>query len=572
MINKKLAKIFREIAEYLEMEDVQFKPQAYRKAAFLIENLGQSVKEIYKEGGEKALKDLSGIGESIADKIIEYIKTGEIDYYKKYKEKVPVKFDELTSVEGIGPKTVKKLWKKLDVKDLKTLEKAAKNKKIRKLEGFGEKSEENILQGIEFVKKSKGRFLLGDILPVVENIKKKLENLKEVQKVDVCGSVRRKKSTIGDIDFLVLTDDSGPVMDFFVSMDNVVKVWGKGESKSSIRTDEGFDVDLRVIPKESYGAALQYFTGSKDHNIETRKVAISKNLKLSEYGVFKKEKRITGETEEEVYNAIGLPFIEPELRTDNGEIEAAQNNELPDLIKLKDIKGDLHIHSNWNGGDNHIEEIAKAAREMGYKYIGISDHTKALKIEDGLDEEKLEEQRKEIDKLNRKLKGITILQGAETNILKDGSIDISDKALEKLDFAIAGVHSHFKMEEEEMTDRIIKAMSNPNINIISHPTGRILKKRDQYNINFDKILEFAKKTNTVLEIDSFKKRLDLKDTNIKKAKEKGVKMIINSDAHNIIHLRYMELGVFQARRGWAEKKDIINTLPVEKLTKLFKKK
>jgi len=572
MINKKLAKIFREIAEYLEMEDVQFKPQAYRKAAFLIENLDQSVKEIYKEGGEKALKDLSGIGESIADKIIEYIKTGEIDYYKKYKEKVPVKFDELTSVEGIGPKTVKKLWKKLDVKDLKTLEKAAKNKKIRKLEGFGEKSEENILQGIEFVKKSKGRFLLGDILPVVENIKKKLENLKEVQKVDVCGSVRRKKSTIGDIDFLVLTDDSGPVMDFFVSMDNVVKVWGKGESKSSIRTDEGFDVDLRVIPKESYGAALQYFTGSKDHNIETRKVAISKNLKLSEYGVFKKEKRITGETEEEVYNAIGLPFIEPELRTDNGEIEAAQNNELPDLIKLKDIKGDLHIHSNWNGGDNHIEEIAKAAREMGYKYIGISDHTKALKIEDGLDEEKLEEQRKEIDKLNRKLKGITILQGAETNILKDGSIDISDKALEKLDFAIAGVHSYFKMEEEEMTDRIIKAMSNPNINIISHPTGRILKKRDQYNINFDKILEFAKKTNTVLEIDSFKKRLDLKDTNIKKAKEKGVKMIINSDAHNIIHLRYMELGVFQARRGWAEKKDIINTLPVEKLTKLFKKK
>jgi len=570
MINKKIAKIFKEIAEYLEMEDVQFKPQAYRKAAFLIDNLDQNLNEIYQEGGEKALKGLSGIGESIADKIIEYIKTGKIEYYEKYKKKVPIEFDELTSVEGIGPKTVKKLWKELDIKDLESLEKAAKDKKIRELDGFGEKSEKNILEGIEFVKSSKGRFLLGDILPVVEEIKEKLKNLEQVKKVDVCGSVRRKKATIGDIDFLVLTDNPEPVMEFFVSMPNVVKVWGKGKTKSSIRTEQDFDIDLRVIPKKSYGAALQYFTGSKDHNIKTRKIAINKRLKLSEYGVFKKEKRIAGKTEKEVYNAIGLPFIEPELRTDSGEIKAAKEDKLPKLVKLEDIKGDLHLHSNWNGGDNSIEEIAKAAKELGYNYIGISDHTKTLKIENGLNEKQLEEQRKEIKKLNKKLKGITILQGAETNILKDGSIDIKDNALKKLDYAIAGIHSHFKMREKEMTERIIKAMSNPNINIISHPTGRILKRRDQYKIDLDKLFKFAKKTNTVLEIDSFKKRLDLKDVNIRKAKEAGVKMVIDSDAHNIIHLKYMELGVFQARRGWAEKKDIVNTLSLKKLVKLFK--
>jgi len=570
MINKKIAKIFKEIAEYLEMEDVQFKPQAYRKAAFLIDNLDQNLNEIYQEGGEKALKGLSGIGESIADKIIEYIKTGKIEYYEKYKKKVPIEFDELTSVEGIGPKTVKKLWKELDIKDLESLEKAAKDKKIRELDGFGEKSEKNILEGIEFVKSSKGRFLLGDILPVVEEVKEKLKNLEQVKKVDVCGSVRRKKATIGDIDFLVLTDNPEPVMEFFVSMPNVVKVWGKGKTKSSIRTEQDFDIDLRVIPKKSYGAALQYFTGSKDHNIKTRKIAINKGLKLSEYGVFKKEKRIAGKTEKEVYNAIGLPFIEPELRTDSGEIKAAKEDKLPKLVKLEDIKGDLHLHSNWNGGDNSIEEIAKAAKELGYNYIGISDHTKTLKIENGLNEKQLEEQRKEIKKLNKKLKGITILQGAETNILKDGSIDIKDNALKKLDYAIAGIHSHFKMREKEMTERIIKAMSNPNINIISHPTGRILKRRDQYKIDLDKLFKFAKKTNTVLEIDSFKKRLDLKDVNIRKAKEAGVKMVIDSDAHNIIHLKYMELGVFQARRGWAEKKDIVNTLSLKKLVKLFK--
>jgi len=570
MINKKIAKIFKEIAEYLEMEDVQFKPQAYRKAAFLIDNLDQNLNEIYQEGGEKALKGLSGIGESIADKIIEYIKTGKIEYYEKYKKKVPIEFDELTSVEGIGPKTVKKLWKELDIKDLESLEKAAKDKKIRELDGFGEKSEKNILEGIEFVKSSKGRFLLGDILPVVEEIKEKLKNLEQVKKVDVCGSVRRKKATIGDIDFLVLTDNPEPVMEFFVSMPNVVKVWGKGKTKSSIRTEQDFDIDLRVIPKKSYGAALQYFTGSKDHNIKTRKIAINKGLKLSEYGVFKKEKRIAGKTEKEVYNAIGLPFIEPELRTDSGEIKAAKEDKLPKLVKLEDIKGDLHLHSNWNGGDNSIEEIAKAAKELGYNYIGISDHTKTLKIENGLNEKQLEEQRKEIKKLNKKLKGITILQGAETNILKDGSIDIKDNALKKLDYAIAGIHSHFKMREKEMTERIIKAMSNSNINIISHPTGRILKRRDQYKIDLDKLFKFAKKTNTVLEIDSFKKRLDLKDVNIRKAKEAGVKMVIDSDAHNIIHLKYMELGVFQARRGWAEKKDIVNTLSLKKLVKLFK--
>ena len=574
MKNQEIANIFYEIADFLEMEGVQFKPYAYQKAAITLETLEGDVEEIYKRGGFKALKEIPGVGESIAEKIEEYLKTGKIKYWEELKKKTPVNIEELTAVEGLGPKRVKVLYQKLGIRNLKDLERAARAHKIAPLFGFDVKTEKNILEGIAFLKRSKGRFLLGEILPIVKEVYEKLKNLKEVERVDPAGSVRRMKETIGDVDFLVISKNPEKVMDFFTSLPRIVKIWGKGSTKSSIRMREGFDMDIRVVPARSYGSALQYFTGSKEHNIATRKIAMDKGLKLSEYGLFRGPKMIAGKTEEEVYKALGMQWVPPELRENQGEIEAALEGKLPKIIDYKDIKGDLHCQSKWDGGADMIEEIAQAAREIGYQYIGIADHTKFLRIEHGLDEKKLSQQRKEIDKLNFQFPisnfQFRILQGCEANILNDGSIDIKDEALKKLDYVIAGVHSSFKMEKERMTERIIKAMKNPNVDIISHPTGRILKRRNEYQIDFDKILRAAKETGTILEINSFPERLDLNDQNIRRAKEVGVKMVINTDSHHKDRLRFIEFGIAQARRGWAEKEDIINTQPLEKLLKFFK--
>jgi len=579
MKNQEIAKIFYEIANYLEMEGVAFKPYAYQKAAITLETLEEDVEEIYKRGDLEALKEIPGVGESIALKIEEYLKTGKIKYYEEFKKKTPVNLEELMAVEGMGPKKTKVLYQKLGIRNLKDLEKAARVHKIAPLFGFGEKTEKNILEGIEFVKRSKGRFLLGDILPKVKEVYQKLKSLKEVERIDAVGSIRRMKETIGDVDFLVIPHHpfgGGPekVMDFFTSLSGIVKVWGKGTTKASVRMKEGFDMDIRVLSKKSYGSALQYFTGSKEHNILLRRIAIDKGLKLSEYGLFRRSKMIAGENEKEIYEKLGMDWMPPEMRENQGEIEAALEKKLPKIIDYNDIKGDLHCHSKWDGGKNTILEIAEKAMEMGYEYLGISDHTKFLRIEHGLDEKQLAQQRKEIDRLNEKLKikneKFRILQGCEANILNDGSIDIKDEALKKLDYVIAGVHSSFKMEKARMTERIIRAMENPNVDIISHPTGRLIQKRDEYQIDFDKILRVAKKTGTTLEINSFPERLDLKDTNIRKAKEAGVKMVINTDSHHRDQMRFIEFGIAQARRGWAESRDIINTQPLEKLLKYFK--
>jgi DNA polymerase (family 10) len=572
MKNQELAKIFYEIAYFLEMEGIKFKPYAYEKAALTLEGLEKDVEEIYKKEGFEGLKKIPGIGESIAKKIEEYLKTGKIQYYEDYKKKYPINLDELMEIEGLGPKRMKVLYEKLGIKSLNDLEEAIKAHKIARLPGFGEKTEKNILEAIEFAKRSKGRFLLGEILPRVKEIYEKLKSLKEVEKIEVVGSIRRMKETIGDVDFLVISKNPGPVMDFFVSLPGVIKVWGKGTTKASVRMKEGFDMDIRVLPRNSFGAALQYFTGSKEHNIALRKIAIEKGMKLSEYGLFKGSKMIAGEFEEEIYQKLGLDWIPPELREDRGEIEAAILHKLPKLIDYKDIKGDLHVHSKWDGGKNSIEEIAEYAIKMGYEYVGIADHTKFLKIEHGLDEKRLRERNKEIDKLNQKFKGkIRILKGCEANILPDGKIDIDDECLKEQDFVIAGVHSKFKMTKEEMTERIIRAMKNPNVDIISHPTGRLIQKREEYEIDFDKILRVAKETGTILEINSYPERLDLNDINIKKAKEMGVKMVINTDAHHVDQMRFIELGIAQARRGWAEKEDIINCWSLEKMLKFLKK-
>jgi len=576
MKNQELAKIFYEIAAYLEMEGVAFKPYAYEKAALTLETLEEDIEEIYKKGGLPALEKIPGVGKSIAEKIEEYLKKGKIKYYRELKKKTPLNIEELTAVEGMGPKKVKILYQKLGIRNLKDLEKAARAHKIAPLFNFGEKTEKNILEGIAFLKRSKGRFLLGDILPVVKEVHEKLKNLKEVEEISPAGSVRRMKETIGDVDFLVISRKPQIVMDFFTSLPGVIKIWGKGQTKSSVRMRDGFDMDIRVVSKKSYGSALQYFTGSKEHNIVTRRIAMDKGLKLSEYGLFRGPKMIAGGTEEGIYKFLGMQWIPPEMRENQGEIEAAlqqaqgKPNGLPKLIGYNDIRGDLHCHSKWDGGANSIEEIAKASIEIGYQYIGISDHTKFLRIEHGLDEKKLALQRKEIDKLNQKCKNFKILQGAETNILNDGSIDIKDEVLEKLDYAIAGIHSNMKMPKDKMTERIIRAMKNPNINILSHPTGRILKRRDEYLCDFDKILRAAKEHDVVLEINSFPERLDLNDQNIRRAKTAGVKMVINTDAHHKDQLRFIEFGIAQARRGWAEKEDIINAHPLEKLLKFFK--
>ncbi len=568
--NQKLAKIFSEIADYLEMDEVAFKPYAYQKAAVILASLEKDVQKIYEKKGLKGLEKIPGVGKSIAEKIEEYLKTGKIKYYDEFKKKLPIDLEEIIKVEGVGPKKAKYLYQKLGIKNLENLEKAAKKRKIASLPGFGEKTEKNILEGIVFLKKSKGRFLLGEILPEIKEILAKLKRIKEVEQIDAAGSVRRMKETVGDVDILITAKDPEKIMDFFVKLPGITKIWMKGPTKSSVRMEQGFNVDLRVVKEKSYGSALQYFTGSREHNIVTRRIAMEKGLKLSEYGLFRGKRMIAGWSESGVYKALGLIWIEPELRENQGEIEAALKGRIPKLIGFNDIRGDLHCHSNWDGGKDSVEELAEAAQEMGYDYIGIADHTKFLKIENGLDEKRLAQRDREIDKLNsRNNSGFRTLKGCEANILNDGSIDIKDEALKKLDYVIAGVHSSFKMRKAEMTERIIRAMKNPNVDIISHPTGRILKRRDEYQIDFDKILRAAKQYKAILEINAFPQRLDLRDKNIKKAKEAGVKMAINSDSHEKSHLKFMELGIAQARRGWAEKKDIINVQPLEKLLKYF---
>jgi DNA polymerase (family 10) len=569
MKNQEIARIFYEISDYLKMDGVPFKPQAYQKAALTLETLKDDIGSIYRKGGLEELKEIPSIGENIAKKIEEILTTGKLRYYEEFKKKMPIDLGEIVRVEGMGPKKAKLLYDKLGVTNLKLLEKAARTGRIAPLAGFGEKTQKNIIEAIEFLKRSHGRFLLGEILPVADEVVGRLKTLKEVNKIDIAGSLRRMKETIGDVDILITSDNPSTIMDFFTSMPDVVKVWGKGSTKSSVRMKEGFDMDLRVIPDESYGAALQYFTGSKDHNIALRKIAIDQSLKLNEWGLFRGSKSIAARMEEDIYNALGMRWIPPEIREDRGEIEASRNGNLPDLITRKDIRGDLHVHSNWDGGADSIEDIAKAAMKMGYDYVGIADHTQFLKIERGLDEKKIRERNREIDRLNEELKRsghrFRVLKGCEANIMNDGSIDLEDDALSELDVVIAGVHSQFKMTRAAMTERICRAMENPHVDILAHPTGRILKRRDEYEIDFDQILKTAGKTGTALEINSYFERLDLNDVNILRAKKAGIRMCVNTDAHRADQLHQMTFGIAQARRGWAEKQDIINAWPVEKL-------
>ena len=579
MKNQELAKIFSQLAQYLAMRDIPFKPQAYERAGFAIESLSEDVQDIYKREGLAGLENIPGVGKGIAERIEEYLKTGHIKDYEKERRHMPVDLDELASVEGIGPKAIAELYKRLKVKNLKDLKQAAQAGKIRKLPRFGLKTEQNILQGIELAKRSSGRWLLGSIFPYVEEYVALLKNSSFAREVVPAGSFRRMRETVGDIDILATSKKPQKLIDFFIANVKYKKLWGKGSTKVSLRTEYGFDIDLRVLPEETFGAGLQYFTGSKEHNVKLRTLAITKGYKVSEYGVFsaKRGRRVACRTEEDVYRVLGLPYIEPELREDTGEIEAAlqqargKSPGLPKVIPYDSLKGDLQVQTNWTDGEHSIEEMAKEAKLRGLSYIAITDHTRDLVMTGGSDEKKLLRQMKEIDRVNKKISGITVLKGAEVNIRKDGSLDITDKMLAKLDIVGASVHSHFKLSKKDMTLRIVRAMKNPHVDILFHPTGRLIKKREPYDVDMEALITAAKKTGTLLEINAFPERLDLKDADIRKAVEMGVKLVIDSDAHQKEHFSVLRYGIAQARRGWAEAKDVMNTLPLTAFRKKLKR-
>ena len=578
MDNGEIAKVLREIGEYLEMQDVAFKPRAYQKAAEVIASFPEEAMSLYKKGGLKAVEEIPGVGISIAEKIEELIKTGRCKFYDQLKKKTPVNLGELSAVEGLGPKKIKVLYQKLKIKNLIDLEKAAKAGKIGKLEGFGPKSEENILKGIESVKKFSGRFALPMILPTVQEIADRLRSLKEVKKLEVAGSIRRRKETIGDADILVISNKPKPVMDYFVSLPEVARVYAHGDTKSAVQLKNGLDIDVRVVPEESYGAALHYFTGSKDHNVAMRQLAIKKGYTINEYGVFKgtkmaKEKRVAGRTEEEIYKLFDMDYIEPELREASGELVAASQGKLPKLIGYDDLKGDLQVQTNWTDGEASIEEMANAAIKAGLEYILITDHTKRLAMTHGLDEKRIVQQWKEIDRLNSQFairnSQFRILKGTECDILKDGTLDLPDEILAKLDVVGASIHSYFNLSRAEQTERLIRVMKNPHVDIVFHPTGRIVQRREPYELDMEAIIKTAKATGTILEING-SDRLHLKDQHIRMCVEAGVKMAIDSDAHAPSQFSFLEYGIAQARRGWAEKKDIVNAWPLEKMLKMLK--
>ncbi|MFN3966581.1 MAG: DNA polymerase/3'-5' exonuclease PolX [Endomicrobiia bacterium] len=574
MKNKEIAKLLYQISELLSLtEENPFRIRAYEKAAQSIESIPTPIEEIAEKD---QLEEVPGIGKSVAEKIKEYLETGRIKYLDELKKKFPEGLLEIMEVPGMGPKKAKYLFDKLKISDLESLKKAASEGKLRDLPGFGEKTEKNILQGIELKTTSKERILLFDALNIAGEIISTLEKLPEVKQINPAGSLRRKKETIGDIDILCTVSEGKEksVVEKFTKLPRVKKVLACGDTKGSIITDEGIQVDLRVVPPECYGSALQYFTGSKEHNIALRELANKKDLTISEYGVFKikdKTKPVAGKTEEEIYRLLGLQYIPPEIRENRGEIELAKKNALPKLVELKDIKGDVHVHSKYSDGANTIEEIAQEAEKLGYEWIIICDHSQSVKIAGGLSIKEVYKKIEEIQKFNSKHKGVKILCGQEVDILSDGKLDYPDDVLKELDFVIVAIHSGFKQSEQQMTERIIKSFQNKYVHLFAHPTGRLLGKREAYSVNLEKVIESAKECNVFIEINAYPERLELSDIYCKKAKETGIKMAIGTDAHNINQLGFVSLGVDVARRGWLEKKDIINCLSYDELTKILKR-
>ena len=567
MKNQEVAQLLYDIADIMEIKgEMVFKVNAYRRAARSIESLSRDIEQICIEG---KLDEVPGVGRGIAEKIGEYLNDGKSKYLESLKKGLPPGLGEMLEVEGVGPKKVKLFYEKLKIKNINELEKAAKAGRLRNIPTLGEKTEQNILKSIESFRKRGGRMLLGTATMLADEIVNELKKNKNIDRINVAGSLRRMKETIGDIDILVTSAKPSDVISYFTKMNNVSRVIATGPTKASINLLNGIQVDLRVLPDKEYGSALMYFTGSKEHNVELRKMAIAKRMKLSEYGLFSGKKFVAGKTEGEVYKTLGMQYIEPEMRENRGEIELAKKGKLPNLIGYNDIKGDLQMHTKWSDGANTVEEMALAAKQMGYEYICITDHVGNLVIANALDEKRIKKQRKEIDDINKK-SDITIFQGAEVDIRAEGKFDVDNSLLKSLDIVLASLHTPLKNGKEKNTDRILRAMENPHVDIIAHLTNRLIEKRDGTDLDIEKIIDKAKETGTILEIDAQPARLDMNDVNTRAAIDAGCLISIDTDAHSTEQLRHMRIGIGTARRGWTKKSDVINTNSLEKMMKMLK--
>ena len=576
MENVEIAERLNEVADLLEIQGANpFRVRAYRNAVRTIEGLTRPLQEMVEE--EEDLTELSGIGEDISGYIREMVQTGEFELLQELHEEVPPTVADLLDLEGIGPKKAKKLWKELDIETVDDLEDALDEGRVVELEGFGEKTAEKMRQAIEDFRKHRERFRLGDADRWVEPLLEYMDDAPEVEELDVAGSYRRRKETVGDIDLLAVCDDAGPVMDHFTSYGLVERIVEAGETRGSVVLRPGLQVDLRILPEESYGAALQYFTGSLEHNVKLRKRALDDDLRVSEYGVFEipegtdpdemepgEGERVAGETEESVYDAVGLAWIPPEIREDRGEIEAAEEDALPDLIELSDLRGDLQMHSTWSDGKNSIEEMARACADRGYDYMALTDHSQRVTVAGGLDEDELEEQWEEIDEIEEDL-DVEILRSLEVDILKDGSLDLDDEHLEELDLVLVSVHSYMDLDEGEQTERIVTALSHPSVHVLGHPTGRRINVREPYPLDVEAVLEAAREHHVAVELNANPERLDLNDRHVYRAREIGTMVTISTDAHSTDNLSFMEYGVGQARRGWLEADHVLNTRSLSEL-------
>jgi len=570
MKNKELANLFGRMADILEFKgENPFKISAYRRASRILGDLTQDVEEIAERG---ELREVPGIGEGIADKIVEYLKTGKVAKFEEARKDVSDDLIAIMDIPGMGPKTLAMLYKEKKIRNLSELEKSLENGSLIGLPGIGEKKVENIKRGIQLLKQSKGRMSLGVAFPLAKRIVEALREKTGYDRIEWAGSLRRMKENIGDIDILATGPNKEKITQAFTHLPEVKEVLASGETKASVIVEGGVQIDLRVVEEDAYGAALQYFTGSKGHNVHLRGIAKAKGIKINEYGIFRGEKKLGGKEEKEIYQALGMAWIEPELREDRGEIEASLEGHLPQLLQEFDIKGDLHVHSKWSDGTSSIEEVARASLKRGYQYVAICDHSKSLKITHGLDETRLLKQMDEIDRVNEKLqkektRSFQILKGSEVDILTDGRLDLSEKVLEKLDVVIASVHSAFKQERQKMTKRIVRALENPLVDVLAHPSGRLLGARDPYEVEIEEVLEAAKRSGKALEINAYFERLDLNDVHCRMAKERGIRLSIGTDSHHLDQMWMISLGVAVARRGWLETKDVINTLSLKEMVK-----
>jgi len=566
MHNRVIAAMFNDIADMLEIkDDSPFRITAYRRAARALEEMGEDIAAVAARGQRDLLK-VPGIGKGTAEKIEEFLERGTSAYYEELRASLPLGITTLMSVPEVGPKTALLLHEKLGVGTIEELEQAAKEGRIRTLPRMGAKTEENIIRGIALIRRTKERRPIGRVLPVAQEISDAIRALKEVKALSLAGSLRRMRETIGDIDLVVTSGRPERVMETFAAFPRVKQVLAKGPTKSSVLLDNGIQADVRVVDPESFGAALQYFTGSKDHNVKVRERAVRMGLKINEYGVFrvKDDKRLAGRTEEDVYAAVGLPWIPPEIREDQGEVELAEKRKLPRLIALEDIRGDLQMHTRWSDGSEPVEQMARVAKERGYEYIAITDHSQSLKFVGGVPVEELRANARTCRKVSDKL-GIAVLIGTECDVLPDGRMDYPDEVLAELDVVVASVHTRLKMSREEMTARLVRAMEHPHVDIIGHPTGRLLGQREPYDVDMERVVEAAARTGTALEINASPDRLDLSDAHARLARERGVTLVISTDAHSRYELRFMEYGIAVARRAWVEPKDVLNTLSLKEL-------